>query len=660
LESSPRQQSDARPYGTWPSPISAELVARAGTRLTGAWIDDEAVWWLEGRPSENGRVVLVRAVTGEEPVDVVPPGFNVRTRVHEYGGGAYTLHDGTVFCSRFEDQRLYRVEPGGEPIAITPEHPGATHRFADGRVTHDGRLWIGVRERHEGGGSPHEVVNELVAVPTDGSSEPQIVAGGRDFYSSPRISPDGTRLAFLAWDHPWLPWDGCELVVADVADDGTLGDLEHVAGRDGEESIWQPEWNWAGELVFASDRSGWWNLERIRHGERSVLLEANAEFGYPAWTFGTRSYDFLGDSRIFCAYEEGGRTRFGVLDPETGDLEDVHVPHDGWWWTGPVLAAKGSTVVYIAGSATIPNQVVRLELATRSIEVLRESTEVPVDAGYLSAAHAIEFPTEHERTAHAFVYAPASPDHEAPDGERPPLIVMSHGGPTGAASPILDLEKQYWTSRGFAVVDVNYGGSTGYGRAYRERLNGQWGVVDLEDCLNAARYLVGRGEADGERLLITGGSAGGYTTMCALTFTDEFAAGTSYYGISDLERFETGDGHKLELMYNHTLIGAYPDEAALYRARSPIHFVEQISTPMLVLQGTDDEVVPPAQSELIVHALDERRVPHAYLLYEAEGHGFRKAETLISSLEAELSFYAQILGFEPGNPIPKLAIDHLA
>jgi len=659
LEPSARLETLA-PYGTWPSPISAELVANAGTRLTGAEIGEHGVWWLEGRPGESGRVVLMRLRPGGEPEDAVPADFNVRTRVHEYGGGSYTLYGETAYCSRFEDQRLYRIAPGSEPVAITPDRPGATHRYADGRIIPDGRLWIGVRERHEGSGAPSEIVNELVAIPTDGSSEPRILAGGRDFYSSPRVSPDANRLAFLAWDHPWMPWDGCELFVADLAEDGGLGELELVAGRNGEESIWQPEWSRAGDLVFASDRSGWWNLERIRDGARSVLLEAEAEFGYPAWVFGARSYAFLGDSRIFCAYEQGGRMRFGILDADTGDLEDVAVPHDGWWWTGPVLAARGSTVVYIAGSPMIPNQVVRLELSTGAVEVLRTSGELPVDESYLSAPRAIEFPTGQGRTAHALFYPPTSPEHEAPPGELPPLLVKSHGGPTGAATRVLDLENQFWTSRGFAVVDVNYGGSTGFGRAYRERLNGQWGVVDVEDCLNAARYLVARGEADGDRLLITGGSAGGYTTMCALTFTDEFAAGTTYYGISDLERFETGDGHKFELMYNHTLIGRYPDEAKRYRARSPIHFVDRISTPMLVLQGADDEVVPPPQSELIVHALDERRVPHAYLLFEGEGHGFRKAETLGASLEAELSFYAQILGFEPGDPIPKLAIDHLA
>jgi dipeptidyl aminopeptidase/acylaminoacyl peptidase len=657
LDLSHRQLAVA-PYGTWPSPFTAEMVARAGTRLTAPWIAKGSIWWLEGRPSENGRVVLMKAGPGEDPVDVVPAGFNVRTLVHEYGGGAYSVHDGTVYCARFEDQRLYRIDPGGEPVPITREREGTTHRYADGRVNPDGSLWIGVRERHEGSGAPSEVLNELVSLPTDGSGDPNVIASGRDFYSSPRISPDGTRLSFLAWDLPWMPWDGCELFVADLASDGTLGDLAQVAGRDGEESIWQPEWSPAGELVFASDRSGWWNLERARNGERSVLHPAEAEFGYPAWVFGLRSYAFLGDWRIACAYDRDGRTSFGVLDPETGDLEGLDVPHDAWWG-GPFVAAEGSTVVYVAGSSTIPNQVVRLDLASGSTDVLRSSSQVPVDVSYFSVPRAIEFSTERGLTAHALVYDPVNPEFESQDG-RPPLIVKSHGGPTGATTPIFDLATQYWTSRGFAVVDVNYGGSTGYGRAYRERLNGEWGVVDLDDCVNAAKYLVARGEADGERLLITGGSAGGYTTMCALTFTDDFAAGATYFGISDLEKFETGDGHKFERHYNHTLVGPYPEEAELYRARSPIHFVDQIATPMLVLQGADDEVVPPSQAELIVEALREREIPHAYLLFEGEGHGFRKAETVIAALEAELSFYAQILGFEPGDSIPKLAIEHLA
>jgi len=602
--------------------------------------------------------VLMESEGGEEPAEVTPTGLNLRTMAHEYGGGAYCVRDGVVFCSSFDDQRLYRIDPGTEPVPISPDVGGRRHRFADGVVTADGRLWIGVRERHAESGRSVDVVNELVAIPTDGSAEPRVIAEGRDFYSSPRISPDGTRLCFLAWDLPWMPWDGCELFVAALAPDGSLSDVAHVAGQDGVESIWQPEWSPAGDLVFASDRSGWWNLERIRDGERRQLHVAEAEFGYPAWTFGARSYAFLGDGRIVCAFDRDGRTSFGVLDPDTGRLDELDLPYDAWRGT-PSLVAEGSTVVLVAGSATAPNQVVRLDLATGAREVLRTSVDVPVDPAYFSVPRAIEFPTEGGLTAHALHYAPANPDAVAPEGELPPLIVMSHGGPTGNATGIFNIEMQFWTSRGFAVVDVNYGGSTGYGRAYRERLNGQWGVVDLQDCLNAARYLVERGEADGERLLVTGGSAGGYTTICALTFTDAFAAGASYFGLADLEQFGDGDTHKFELRYEHTLVGPYPDARELYRERSPIHYVDRISTPMLVLQGADDEVVPPAQAELIVSALRERRVPYAYLLFEGEGHGFRKAENIVRSLQAELSFYLQVLGLEPGDPLPKLEIEHL-
>ena len=302
------------------------MVADADTRLTLPWIADGTIWWLEGRPSENGRVVLMNAVRGGDPVDVVPPGFNVRSTVHEYGGGAYAVHEGTAYCSRFEDQRLYRVEPGSDPVPITPEHGGRLHRYADGRVTPDGRHWVGVRERHSESGRSDDVVNELVSIPTDGSEEPAVIAGGRDFYACPRISTDGTAISFLAWDLPWMPWDGCELFSATLFGDGTLGEVVHIAGRDGEESIWQPTWGPAGELVFASDRSGWWNLERVAEGRRTVLLEAEAEFGYPAWILGASSYAFLGDSRILCAYERDGRTSFGILDPETGDLEERGPP----------------------------------------------------------------------------------------------------------------------------------------------------------------------------------------------------------------------------------------------------------------------------------------------------------------------------------------------
>jgi len=633
------------------------MVARGGSRLTAPWIEGGTVWWLEGRPPESGRVVLVRADLGADPVDVVPAGFNVRTGVHEYGGGAYCIHAGTAFVSNFDDQRLYRLDPRADPVAITPAVEGRRHRYADGRVTLDGGLWIGVRERHTEGGRSSNVVNELVAIPTDGSNEPRVIAAGCDFYSNPRISPDGSRLCFLAWNLPWMPWDGCELHVAEITADGVLTDVTRVAGADGAESIWQPEWNQSGDLVFASDRSGWWNLERIRGGQRTVLYPAEAEFGYPAWTFGARSFAFLEDGRIVCGYDKEGHTDFGLLDPAEGRLSRLDIELDSW--RSPYICAEGSEVVLIAGSAALPSRVLRLDVSSGAEEVLRTSSQLPVSAGYFSVPRAIEFPTEAGLTAHALVYAPTNPDYEAPDGERPPLIVMSHGGPTGNTTAMFSIDMQFWTSRGFAVVDVNYGGSTGYGRAYRERLNGKWGIVDLQDCVNAARYLIDRGEADPDRLLITGGSAGGYTTICAVTFTDMFAAGATYFGIADLEQFGGGETHKFELQYEHTLVGPYPEEVETYRERSPIHFVDRISTPMLVLQGADDKVVPPSQAELIVGALRERGVPHAYLLFEGEGHGFRKAENIVCSLEAELSFYAQVLGFEPGDDVPKLEIEHL-
>ena len=634
------------------------MAAGAETKLTTLLLRDGVAWWLEGRPGEGGRVVLVQAGAGSEPLDAVPAGFNVRTLAHEYGGGAYCVRDGIAYCSKFDDQRLYRVEPGAEPVPITPDVEGRRHRYADGVVTADGRTWLGVRERHPERGSSRDVVNELVTLPTDGSAEPTIVAGGHDFYSSPRISPDGRRLAFLAWNLPWMPWDGCEVFVADLAADGTLGEPQLVAGRIGEESIWQPEWSPAGDLVFASDRSGWWNLERVRDGERRVLHAAEAEFGYPAWVFGGRSYGFLGDGRIFAQYDSDSRTFYAILDPDSGELENLDLPYDALWTT-PYVSVEADAALFVAGSSTLANQVVRLDVATGSSEVLSTSAAIVVDVSELSEARAIEFPTEGGLTAHALVYAPANPRHAAPDGERPPLIVLSHGGPTGNTTPILDVKIQYWTSRGFAVVDVNYGGSTGYGRAYRERLNGQWGVVDLQDCVNAAKHLAALGEVDPDRLLIAGKSAGGYTTICALTFTDEFAAGSSYFGLADLEQATGGETHKFEVDYEHTLVGPYPEMAELYKARSPINFVDRISTPMLVLQGADDDVVPPQQAELIVAALRERGIPHAYLLFEGEGHGFRRTETIVAALQAELSFYAQILGFEPGDDVPKLPIEHL-
>jgi dipeptidyl aminopeptidase/acylaminoacyl peptidase len=628
------------------------LVASA-VGLGFTWLEEGSAYWLESRPAEGGRSVVVRLDPGGEPADVTPEGFNARTKVHEYGGGAFLVHRGTVFSSNFADQRLYRQDVGAAPMPITPESDGR-HRFADGRAMADGSLVVCVRERH----GSDDVVNELVAIPADGSGEPRAISSGRDFYAAPRISPDGSRLAWLSWDLPWLPWDGCELWVADLAADGSLSDERLVAGRDGHESIWQPGWSPAGELHFVSDRTGWWNLYRERRGEQQNLYPASVEFGWPHWVFGGASYAFLGDGRIACIYSAEGIQHVGLLDAENGELIDLDLPHTAIGY--PMIAADGDRIAFIAGGPTTPDQVVSLDFSTRSVDVLRESDTLAIDAASVSAAIPIEFPTEGGLTAYALHYRPANADCVAPDDEHPPLIVMSHGGPTSATTALYQSEIQYWTTRGFAVVDVNYGGSTGYGRAYRLRLNGNWGVVDTMDCINAARFLVDRGEADADRLLITGGSAGGYTTLCALTFHDVFAAGASYYGIADLEPFaKPGGTHKFESRYEHTLIGPYPEAVDLYRERSPIHAVDRISCPMILFQGAEDEVVPQSQAEIMVEALRANGLPYAYLLFEGEQHGFRKAETIVCATEAELSFYAQILGFTPADPIEPVRIENL-
>jgi dipeptidyl aminopeptidase/acylaminoacyl peptidase len=641
----------ATPFGGWPSPISARMLASSAVGLSETILDDGVVTWIESRPTEGGRLVVVRGDPFGEPADVTPAGFNARTTVHEYGGGSYCVHRGTVYASNFEDQRLYRHEIAADPVAITPD-TGGRHRYADGRVTADGSMILCVRERHEPSG---EVVNELAAVPTAGG-EPRSIVGGHDFVAAPRIAPGGTSLAWLAWDHPRMPWDGTELWVGDLAPDGSVSAAQRVAGGP-DESIFQPSWSPTGDLHFVSDRTGWWNLYRHSDGDDVALCPREAEFGWPMWVFGASMYAFLGDGRIVCEIGERGVQRLAVLDPASSELLDLDVPYTSISY--PYLSAEGSQAVLVAGAPTLPNAVVSIDFGSRAVDVLRESERIEVDAGFLSTPRAIEFPTEGGRTAFAHFYPPTHPDAEAPEGELPPLVVMSHGGPTSESTQAFSLGRQFFTSRGFAVVDVNYGGSTGYGREYRRRLNGAWGVVDTMDCIAAARYLAGEGLVDGDRLLIRGGSAGGYTTLCALVFHDDFAAGASYFGIADLEPFATGGTHKFESRYLDSLVGPYPEAAETYRARSPIHFADMLSCPVILLQGLEDQVVPPHQAEIMVEALRAKGLPYAYLPFEGEQHGFRDAGHIQQAAEAELSFYAQVFGFEPGDPIPRVEIENL-
>jgi dipeptidyl aminopeptidase/acylaminoacyl peptidase len=636
-------------YGSWKSPITQELILAGAVRPGLITLDGEVTYWTEGRPGEGGRSVLVRRTPDGRKVDMTPPPFNVRTRVHEYGGGDYTVSNGTIYFSNFTDQRVYRLIPGEEPEPITPTEQ---YRYADYVVdSHRNRL-ICVREDHTV--ESRQAVNTLVSLATDNNPDGgEVLIFGNDFYASPRLSPDGSELAWLTWNHPNMPWDGTALWVGTFDADGTLSKAERVAGGK-DESIFQPEWSPDGVLHFISDRTGWWNLYRFRNSQIEPLCEKAAEFGLPQWVFGMSTYKCISPTRIICSYTENGSGHLASLNTETRELSPFNLPYTT---IGSVRATAERTVFY-AASPTQPGAIVQLNLATEEREVLLSTSNVAIDAAYFSIPEPIEFPTEHGQTAFAFFYPPRNPDYVAPAGELPPLLVMSHGGPTSSTSNSFNLEKQFWTSRGIAILDVNYGGSTGYGRAYRERLKGQWGIVDVDDCVNGAKYLVERGLVDGNRLAITGGSAGGYTTLCALTFRDVFKAGASYYGISDLEAL-LGDDHKFESRYNDGLIGPYPDRRDLYRERSPIHFTERLSCPIIFLQGLEDKVVPPNQSEMMVEVLRKKKLPVAYLAFEGEGHGFRRAENIKRALEAELYFFSKVFGFELADEVEPVKIENM-
>ncbi|HZU11242.1 MAG TPA: S9 family peptidase [Chloroflexota bacterium] len=633
------------PYGTWRSPISSDLIVSEAVSLTAIVLDGDDTYWIESRPSEGGRSVLVRRHANGEVSDVTPPGYNVRTRVHEYGGGAYTVSRGIVYFSNFDDNRLYRQAPGSEPEPITAE---SAYRYADLVVDEARQRVLCVREDHSHPDS--EADNTIVAVNLDGSE--RVLISGNNFYSNPRLSPDGATLAYLTWNHPNMPWDGTELWTASVAGDGSPANARRVAGGTGE-SIFQPEWSPVGHLVFASDRTGWWNLYRLTDGEIEALHPMDAEFGAPQWVFGMTTYAFADRNTVVGSLSRHGTNSLYTLNLDSGSFRMIDVPYTS---IGGVVAQPGRAVV-LAGSPTEPLSIVQIDLPSQSVQVLRRSTGLSVPTEYLSPPQAIEFPTENGLTAHALYYPPHNPDYRAPAGELPPLIVSVHGGPTGSASSTLNLSTQFWTSRGFGVIDVNYGGSTGYGREYRDRLKGQWGVVDVDDAVNAARYLVERGVADPDRLIIHGGSAGGYTTLAALAFRDAFAAGTSYFGIADLDPF-VDDTHKFESRYTDGLVGPYPEAKELYRERSPINYIDQVTSPVLLFQGLDDKVVPPNQAEIMAHGLRARGTPFAYIAYEGEGHGFRRAENIKRTLDGELSFYAQVFNLPLQEEIEAIELEN--
>ena len=567
--------------------------------------------------------------------------------MHEYGGGDYAVSDGTIVFANFTDQRLYAQRVGSPPRPLTP---AASLRYADGVIDRRRNLLFCVCEDHTGHG---EAINTLVSIDLQGGGAGNVLVSGNDFYSSPRLSPDGSQLAWLTWNHPNMPWDGTELWVGKLNEDKSISDRVRIVGGISE-SVVQPEWSPEGTLYFVSDRTGWWNLYRRRGGKIEPVCLMDAEFGEPQWVFGNALYGFDSESRIICSYAKDGKWYLASIDTVTGELNTVEIPYSAI----SRIQTGGGRVVLIAASSTEPTSIVSLDLATRDLEVLRRSRELTVDAGYLSAPRAIEFPTEQSLTAYGIFYPPQNRDYVGPADEKPPLLLMSHGGPTSATSTSLRYTVQYWTSRGIAVLDVNYGGSSGYGREYRERLKGQWGIVDVDDCVNGARYLVEAGAVDGNRLAIRGGSAGGYTTLCALTFRDAFKAGASHYGISDLEALAK-DTHKFESRYLDGLIGPYPERRDLYVERSPIHFTDRLACPMILFQGLEDKVVPPKQAEEMFEAVRAKGLPVAYLTFEGEQHGFRKAENIKRVLEAELYFYSKVFKFELADPVEPVKIENL-
>ncbi len=621
-------------YGSWTSPVSAAMLASKSTRIQDAWVTaDDTVYWLESRPQEAGRFVLMRwDPKSQSGIEVNPAPYNARTRVHEYGGAPAAFVGDTVYFSHYQDHRLYRVTRGSPPETLTP---AAKMRYADLVWDNTRSRLIAVREDHSE--SDIFAVNSLVAIDPAHPDTGAILADGRDFFMAPRVSPDGTKLAWVSWDHPNMPWDGTELWVGTFGTDGRIADAQLIAGGL-EESVVQPLWALDNTLHFISDRTGWWNLYRLKDHQIEAILPMEAEFSGPAWQLGLSTYAFLGDE-IVAIVAQNGTDQLLRINPSTREVQRLAESYAVF----RQVTANAARVVTIASSPTQSPVVLSYDLKTQTETVVKSAGERPLADEDISIPKAVEFPTERGLTAHAWYYAPKNHEFEAPAGEKPPLIVFSHGGPTGQSFPVFSLALQYWTTRGFAVVDVNYGGSAGYGRAYRNRLYGNWGVNDIEDCTNAALYLADNRWADPKRLAIRGGSAGGYTTLACLTFRDVFAAGASYYGVSDLGALAR-ETHKFESRYMDRMIGPYPKAEAIYDARSPLMHADQIKNPIIFFQGLDDKIVLPNQAEEMVSQLRTNHIPVAYIPFDGEGHGFVQADTIIRAQEAELYFYAQIMG----------------
>ena len=632
-----------KPYGTWESLITSEMLVGGAVRLGEIVTDGDDVWWAESRPDEGGRTVIVR--NGKDQTDKKT---NVRTLVHEYGGSAWWVRNGTLVYSQYLDQRLYRRDKSGDSIPLTPEsETQQSYRYADGRITNNEDWYVCVREIHTS--SDEEPSNEIVAVPLDGSQQIRVLVSGPDFVSSPRVSKEGNQIAWVQWNHPNMPWDDTQLCIASL-EEMVLSNQKVTKSK--AESFFQPEWDDQGNLHVVSDRNNWWNLFRVDQSTNEIdltsLTNIEAEIGLPQWVFGQSRYAFVGDE-IWFVYREAGIDKLATLSSngqfeqikiDATEIESVTNYQDGIVATVSSWKAE-SSVMFINSEEVRP---------------LSKTRDLDIGESWFPVPETFTYQTSGSEKAHALFYSPTNPEYEIHENENPPLIVLAHGGPTGSARRQLQLSIAYWTSRGFGVADVDYRGSTGYGRLYRNSLRNSWGLADVEDCVAVAKHLVAQKKVDKNRLAIKGGSAGGFTVLAALTFHDTFTAGASRYGIADLAILAK-DTHKFESRYLDRLVGKWPEDEEIYKQRSPIHHIEQLSTPMVILQGSEDPIVPPNQAHLMAKKLKENDIPHALIEFSDEGHGFRKAPNITKAIESELAFFAQIFNFEPFDDLPKICIE---
>jgi len=614
-------------HGHWPSPVTPELLTAQGVRISEPQASGERVFWLETRPEEKGRTALVCLHQGERS-DLLPAPHSVRTRAQEYGGGAYLAIKTGVFCILDVNQRIYFYSFAKQ--RLTPISHEGPYRYADFCYDPKRRQLLAVREDYS---HPDQHPSSAIIAIDLNNGAVSLRASGADFYSNPRLSPDGSKLSYLRWNHPQMPWDGTECFCASLNDAGEVIGEVRVAGSS-RESIFQPQWSPEGELYLVSDRSNWWNLYRWDGRALNPVCPQEAEFATPQWVFGMSTYGFLSAQMIFCTYAQGGHWHLGIVDASTGELTSIRSPFRDI----AGVHCQGGEALFLAAGAQQPQQLYR---CGQSGFAAITRAKLPIAVDYVASPQAVSFPTPDGQIAHGFYYPPTNPDSPLAAEQKPPLLVMAHGGPTGATESSFNLKVQFWTSRGFAVLDVNYRGSTGYGRDYRDRLKRQWGVIDLIDVCSGVDYLVEQGWADRTKVAIRGSSAGGFTVLAALTFSDRFKAGASLYGIGDLEALAQ-DTHKFEAHYLDSLVGEYPAERERYLERSPIHHIDQLKCPVIFLQGLEDKVVPPAQAEAMVCALRDKGIKTQYLSFPEEGHGFRQAQNIRRALVAELAFYQDI------------------